>query len=191
MGRVNRDKNSGGGDSPRKLSSNAVPEPTPLLTPLTTGMNTVGALVVLAMVVIVNIDVFGRWLANAPLAGTLELTEMGVVAVVYLTVAHAAAGKRLTRSDALLGLLERRGHMTTVNALRLVFNCAGVVVFALIAWGQVPRLIDAWSRGYFKGNVGIFTAPTWPLEAIMLLGAIAAGLQFLVLAWRRFQDLRG
>lgn len=154
-------------------------------------MNTVGALVVLGMVAIVNIDVFGRWLANAPLAGTLEMTEMGVVAVVYLTIAHAVAGKRLTRSDALLGFLESRGRMTAVLTLRLVFNCAGAVVFALIAWGQVPRVIDAWSRGYFKGNVGIFTAPTWPLEAIMLVGAVAAGLQFLVLAWRRLQDLRG
>jgi TRAP-type C4-dicarboxylate transport system permease small subunit len=154
-------------------------------------MNTVGALVVLFMVVIVNIDVFGRWLANAPLAGTLEMTEMGVVAVVYLTVAHAVGGKRLTRSDALLSFLERRDRRKVSAALRLVFNTAGVVVFALIAWGQAPRLVDAWSRGYFKGNVGIFTAPTWPLEAIMLIGAAVAGLQFLVLALRRLRELVG
>ena len=46
---------------------------------------------------------------------------MGVVAVVYLTVAHAVAGKRLTRSDALLGLLERRGRPIGVS-LRLVLQ---------------------------------------------------------------------
>ncbi|MCE0504098.1 TRAP transporter small permease [Roseivivax sp. GX 12232] len=182
-----------GGSSPRTLGSGAspVPEPTPVLTPITTAMNTLGALIVLGMVVIVNIDVFGRWLANAPLAGTLEMTEMGVVAVVYLTIAHAVGGKRLTRSDALLGVLANRGKDRLVNAMRFFFNCAGVVVFALIAWGQIPRVIDAWERGYFKGNVGIFTAPTWPLEAIMLLGAVAAGLQFLILAWRRLSDLKG
>lgn len=162
----------------------------PFLIPLTTGMNAIGALVVLAMVAIVNIDVFGRWLANSPLDGTLELTEMGVVAVVYLTVAHAIAGGRLTRSDALLGLLERRGHLRVSVTLRLIFNLVGAVVFLLIAWGQLPRLIDAWSRGYFKGNVGIFTAPTWPLEAIMLIGSLAAAMQFLVLSWRRAQDLK-
>ena len=180
-----------GGESPRQGGpDSAAPEPTPLLTPLTTAMNTAGALVVLGMVAVVNIDVFGRWLANSPLSGTLELTEMGVVAVVYLTIAHAVAGKRLTRSEALLGLVERRGKLRTGAALRLVFNLAGVVVFSLIAWGQVPRVIDAWERGYYKGNVGIFTAPTWPLEAIMLIGALAAGLQFLVLALRRLRDLR-
>lgn len=167
-----------------------VPEPVKGLTPLTSWMNTVGALIVLAMMVIVNIDVFGRWLFNSPLAGTLELTEMGVVAVVYLTVAHAVAGKRLTRSDALLSLVERRGAVRIGVALRLSFNIAGAVVFALIAYGQAPRLIDAWARGYFKGNVGIFTAPTWPLEAILLLGAVVASLQFAVLAFRRLRDLR-
>jgi TRAP-type C4-dicarboxylate transport system permease small subunit len=154
-------------------------------------MNAAGALAVLAMVLFVNIDVFGRWLIDTPLVGTLELTEMGVVAVVYLTIGHAVAGQRLTRSDALLGLLERRGGKKGALVLRLIFNSAGALVFALITLGQVPRVIDAWTGGYFKGNVGIFTAPTWPLEAILLAGVIAAGLQFLVLAWRRFQDLRG
>lgn len=172
------------------LGGNDVPEPIAVLMPVTSLMNTLGAVTVLAMMVIVNIDVFGRWLFNTPLAGTLELTEMGVVAVVYLTVAHAVAGKRLTRSDALLGTLERRGFRRLGLILRTFFNLAGALVFALIAYGQAPRVIDAWSRGYFKGNVGIFTAPTWPLEAILFFGATAACLQFLVLAYRRGRDLR-
>ncbi len=154
-------------------------------------MNALGAIVVLGMVVIVNIDVFGRWLFNAPLAGTLELTEMGVVAVVYLTIGHAVAGRRLTRSEAALGLLDRRGARRTDLVLRTVFNAAGTAVFAIIAWGQVPRLIDAWTGDYFKGNVGIFTAPTWPLEAIMLIGAIAAAAHFAVLCLRRARALAG
>ncbi|WP_162630840.1 MULTISPECIES: TRAP transporter small permease subunit [Meridianimarinicoccus] len=186
-----RDRGRGGG-TPRP----AAPEPPeaagpPVLTPVTTAMNTAGALLVLGMVVIVNIDVFGRWLFNSPLAGTLELTEMGVVAVVYLTIGHAVVGRRLTRSEAALGLLERRGARRTDLTLRMVFNAAGTVVFAIIAWGQVPRLVDAWNNGYFKGNVGIFTAPTWPLEAIMLTGAIAAALHFAVLCLRRARALAG
>lgn len=181
---MTRDNDTRAGDD------QSVPEPVTGLSPVTSFMNTMGALIVLGMMVIVNIDVFGRWLFNSPLAGTLELTEMGVVAVVYLTVAHAVAGKRLTRSDALLSLVERRGARVIGLALRLVFNVAGATVFALIAYGQAPRLMDAWARGYFKGNVGIFTAPTWPLEGILLLGASVASLQFAVLAFRRLRDLR-
>lgn len=181
-----------GGPSPRPATP-VPPEVTgpPVLTPFTTAMSAVGALLVLGMVVIVNIDVFGRWLANSPLEGTLELTEMGVVAVVYLTIGHAVAGRRLTRSDAALGLLERRGFRRTELALRTIFNAAGALVFAVIAFGQFPRLVDAWKYSYFKGNVGIFTAPTWPLEAIMLVGAIVAALHFVFLTLLRARALVG
>ena len=165
------------------------PPRTPGLTPLVSAMDGLAAVFVLVMAVLVNIDVFGRWLFNAPMAGTLELTEMGIVAIVYLGLAYAIRTRRLTRSDALLGLLERRGRTGISQSLRLAFNAAGILVFAIIAWGQVPRLIDAWSRGYYKGNVGVFTAPTWPLETITLLGAAAAAAQFAVMAFRNIRML--
>jgi TRAP-type mannitol/chloroaromatic compound transport system permease small subunit len=157
---------------------------TPGLTPVVTIMDAVGALIVLGMMVIVNVDVFGRWLADSPLAGTLELTEMGIVAVVYLSLAHTIRVRRLTRSDTFLNFLARRRGAKANHVLRMIFNLAGTVVLAIIAYGQLPRVVDAWSRGYYKGNVGIFTAPTWPLEIIMLLGATAAAIQFVIMAGR-------
>ncbi|MFC6672905.1 TRAP transporter small permease subunit [Marinobacterium aestuariivivens] len=162
---------------------------TKLLTPMVVGMDTLGAVIVLAMMVIVNLDVFGRWLADTPLDGTLELTEMGIVAVVYLQLAHAIAAGRLTRSDTLLGLLERRARRLNL-ALRAAFDLAGGLVLAIIVYGQAPRLIDAWNAGYYKGNIGIFTAPTWPLEAILLIGATLASIQFFVLALRHLKAIR-
>lgn len=165
--------------------------PTPVFTPFVVGMDALGALIVLGMMVIVNVDVFGRWLFDSPLAGTFELTEMGIVAVVYLQLAHTIRVKRLTRSDTFLNFLARVRRKSADQALRLVFNLAGALMLGIIAYGQFPRLIDAWSRGYYKGNVGIFTAPTWPLEGIMLLGAVTAAIQFLLLAYRNAQALRG
>lgn len=163
---------------------------TPVLGPLVGGMDVAGAIVVLAMMVIVNIDVFGRWLLNYPLAGTLELTEMGIVAVVYLQLARTIQCKRLTRSDTFLNYLAKKVSIKVSIMLRLGFNLVGALMLGLIAYGQAPRLIDAWNRGYYTGNVGIFTAPTWPLEAIILSGAVAASIQFMVLGYRNFSSLR-
>jgi len=156
----------------------------PVVTPLVTAMDALSALVVLGMMVIVNIDVFGRWLVDSPLAGTLELTEMGIVVVVYLSLAHTVRVGRLTRSDTFLNFVERRCGARANHALLLIFSVAGAGVLGIIAYGQFPRLVDAWSRGYYTGNVGIFTAPTWPLELIILVGAIAAATQFLLMALR-------
>lgn len=160
-----------------------------LLTPLVGGMSNLGAVIVLIMMVLVNVDVFGRWLLDAPLDGTLELTEMGIVAIVYLQLAHAISNGRLTRSDSLLDLLARRAPRFNL-ALRALFDAAGGLVLASIVYGQAPRLIDAWSGDYYKGNVGIFTAPTWPLELILLIGATLASIQFFVLALRYLWALR-
>lgn len=168
-----------------------VEPPTPGLTPLVVGMDAAGAIIVLGMMVMVNIDVFGRWLWNAPLAGTLELTEMGIVAVVFLQLAHTIWVKRLTRSDTFLNYLSEKRATVSSHLLRMSFNLIGALILGIIAYGQYPRLIDAWIRGYYKGNIGIFTAPTWPLEAIIFLGAIAASAQFLILANRNFKALRG
>ncbi len=164
---------------------------TPIVTPLVVGMDALGAMIVLGMMVIVNIDVFGRWLFNSPLPGTFELTEMGIVAVVYLQLAHTVRARRLTRSDTLLNFLSSRGARSIDQFLRMAFNIVGAGMLLVIAYGQWPRVTDAWIRGYYKGNVGIFTAPTWPLEIIMLLGATAAAIQFLILAWRNLAALRG
>lgn len=165
--------------------------PTPGFTPFVVGMDALGALIVLGMMIIVNIDVFGRWLFDSPLAGTFELTEMGIVAVVYLQLAHTIRVKRLTRSDTFLNFLARVRGQAADQSLRLVFNLAGTLMLGIIAFGQFPRFVDAWTKGYYKGNVGIFTAPTWPLEGIILVGAVAAAIQFLVLACRNAKALRG
>lgn len=161
----------------------------PGLTPVVTGMNAVGAVVVLLMALLVNVDVLGRWLFNSPLDGAVELTEMGIVAIVYLQLAHAIAVGRLTRSEMLLDLTERR--LPRVNlTLRMVFNLMGAFVLAVIVYGQLPRLVSAWENGFYKGNPGVFQAPTWPLEAILLVGAIFGIVQFGVLAWQNVALMR-
>jgi TRAP-type mannitol/chloroaromatic compound transport system permease small subunit len=156
---------------------------TPLLSPLIVFMGAASALCVLAMAVIVNVDVFGRGLFNRPLRGALEMTEIAVVAVVYLALAHCIATGRMTRSDGLLNLLDTRRPFVSAT-LRAFFNLAGMGFLLIIAYGQYPRLMDAWEFGYYKGNPGVFTIARWPLDAILLLGVLIGAIQFLLLSLR-------
>ena len=138
-----------------------------------------GAVVVVVMMIVVNTDVLGRWLFNAPFQGTAELSEIGIVAIVFLQIARTVRERALTRADTLLNILSGR---RIEQVIRLFCNMAGATVFGIIAHGQYPRLIASYSGGYFKGNTGVFTAPVWPLDMIILAGASFACIQFLLLA---------
>ncbi|NNU82049.1 TRAP transporter small permease subunit [Halovulum dunhuangense] len=162
------------------LLDNQMPE-FPILTPLARLYGFAGAAVVLGLLIIVNVDVFGRFLFNRPLAGTLELSEMGIVAIVFLQLAGTIGARRLTRSDGFLGFVERRRSVLALY-MRAIFNILGAVTLLVVAYGQFPRLITSYVRGYYKGNVGIFTAPTWPLDAIVLTGVVLGAVMFVALA---------
>ena len=48
-------------------------------------------------------------------------------------------------------------------------------------------MIRAWERNDFVGAVGDFTAPTWPVKAMLALGAALLALQFLARIIRRWE----
>jgi hypothetical protein len=64
------------------------------------------------------------------------------------------------------------------------FELLGAAVMVLIVVGTVPLLIQSFERGYFIGVRGVFTFPDWPVKAIVIIGATAALLCFLVRARR-------
>ena len=72
----------------------------------------------------------------------------------------------------------------------ILFNLAGSFFFLCILFGAVPRLIEAYDRGYFAGNEGLVVMPVWPIRLILVVGCIVVAMQFLVLAWDSIKNLR-
>ena len=72
----------------------------------------------------------------------------------------------------------------------VAFDLAGAIFFILILQGAVPRLIEAYERGYFAGNEGLFVVPVWPIRLILVIGCIVVALQFALLAWRNVRAVR-
>ena len=70
------------------------------------------------------------------------------------------------------------------------FDLAGAVFFLTIIAGSIPRFIDAWERGYYSGNKGIFVVPVWPVRLILVIGAVTVVFVFLGLVWRHLSALR-
>ena len=60
-----------------------------LFSKLVAGLNSIGTVIIFAMMIIINVDVFSRFLFNAPFDGVTELVELSIVAIVFLQLGDA------------------------------------------------------------------------------------------------------
>lgn len=141
-------------------------------------LNNAGTFLIFALMVLINADVFSRFLFNAPIDGVTEMVELSIVAIVFLQIGDAIRAGRLTRSDGLFSKIQKR-QPGIARVMSIIFDLLGALFFAAILYGAWPRFIDAWQRGYFAGNRGIFVVPVWPIRLILVIGCVVAILVFL------------
>ena len=156
------------------------------------GMNALGTMWIIGLMLLINADIFGRTALNAPIAGVAELVAFSIVGIVFLQLAHTLKSGSMTRSEVLLNALERRAPKLRATLLAL-FHLVGGVLLVVIAWRFWPSLEQAWlsPERHFMGNPGFFTVPQWPLFALMLAGIVATALQFLIEALAHLKAAAG
>ena len=133
--------------------------------------NVCGTLVVLALVVIVNVDVISRGVFSAPFRGSVEVVQFSMVLIVFLQLPDVVRVDRLTRSDGLLSILMRK-RPEIGQWLSRVIDTASAVLMALIAYAIWPEFIEAWETDDFFGTPGVFTAPWWPVKLAIFFSAV-------------------
>lgn len=163
-----------------------------VLAPIVAGLNALGSIWILGLMLLVCSDILMRSFFNAPVAGVPEMVAFSIVGIVFLQLAHTLRTGSLTRSEMLLNALETRAPALR-RVLLFLFNLAGATLLALTLWYFLPSLTQAWSRPErnFMGNPGFFRIPTWPLYALMALGMAATIAQFLASAWNALRGGEG
>jgi TRAP-type C4-dicarboxylate transport system permease small subunit len=66
----------------------------------------------------------------------------------------------------------------------VVFDLLGAFFMGLILWGATPLLIESWEGDFYEGQEGVFTAPVWPVNLVIVVGYFLTLLLFLRMAWR-------
>ena len=157
---------------------------------LISALNAIGTAWIFVLMLAINADVFSRFLFNAPLSGVPLIVEMSIIAIVFLQLAAALRGGRLTRSDVLIAkLLTRRPQLGT--SLQGIYHFTGLVLMMILFYFSGPLLEKAWRRDTYSGLEGDFTLPVWPLKALILLGAAICAIQFARHVGIDFRALRG
>jgi TRAP-type C4-dicarboxylate transport system permease small subunit len=155
---------------------------------LVVGLNAIGTAWIFLLMLIVNVDVIARFVFNAPIQGVTEIVELSIVGIVFLQISDAVRRGRLTRSDGLYNRFAAK-HPRAGRVAAILFDLLGAAFFIALLFGAVPRLIEAWDRGYFAGNVGLFIVPVWPIRLILVVGCAVVTIQFLVLAARHVAEI--
>lgn len=153
------------------------------------GMNALGSVWILLLILLVTADAIGRSFFAHPIAGVTEMVQISIVGIVFSQLADAIRNGKLTRSDSFLTWL---GHRAPPQRHRLeaVFLLLGALYMGLAVWGSAPLLLEAIERKSYLGNEGVFTVVVWPVKAITVLGLSVCLIEFVRQARRAWQRAR-
>ena len=161
------------------------PVPLRLLDGVTQALNVCGSLLIFALMLLIGADVFGRNLFGTPISGVPEMVTLSIVAIVFLQIPQALRAGRMTRAEALIKRL-KNARPTLGAMIETLFDLAAMLVVGTIVYATWPIFTRALARGEFVGAVGDFTAPVWPVKAMILVGASVLTLQFAARIARRY-----
>jgi len=151
-------------------------------------LNNIGTVWIFLLMLLINADVFARFLFNAPLDGVPEMVALSIVGIVFLQLGDAVRAGRLTRSDGFFNkVVEKRPRLGLV--LNTFYDICGVAFFTAILLGVYPIFIQAYQGGYYAGTEGIFTIPEWPIKLILVISCITVIAVFLTLIKRHISAL--
>ena len=151
----------------------------------TQGANVVGSVLIFALMLLIGADVLGRNLFGAPISGVPEMVKLSIVAIVFLQAPQALKAGRMTRSEAVIDRINAR-FPKAGGLLETLFDLLAIGVVGAIFYATYPIFIKSWVRGDFVGAMGDFTAPTWPVKLMILLGCALLLLQFAARILRRY-----
>ena len=139
-----------------------------------------GTIWTFALMCLICADVIGRSFLNAPITGVAEIAAHSVVGIVFLQIGATIYNRRMTRADFLIDRILRAAPPLgrTIEMLFMLVGAAAMAFIAQAAWDPMWASV---ARGEFFGVQGLFTVPTWPFRALIVLGGAAGALAYLVL----------
>ena len=153
-------------------------------------MSALGTVWIFVLLLLVNTDVIGRGLFSAPLRGVPEMLGLSIVGIVYLQLPNTLWAGRFTRAEFLSEAIDRRWPRAG-SLLRAFYHLLGLALLLILLSALLPEFQRAWAMGDYVGSLGNFTAPTWPVRLIMVIGCAITAVTYLLLLLIDLRDASG
>ena len=141
---------------------------------LETALGVVSAVVLMAMMLVTAVDVAGRYLANAPLPGGFELTEMMLAGLIYCGLPIVS----LRRGHIVIDTLDPFFPPRLRRALDVIADTICCVTLAGIGWLIFRRALRVAEYG---DTTSVLKLPLAPVAWLMGTMIVVAALIHLVL----------
>ncbi|MDA8125379.1 MAG: TRAP transporter small permease [Deltaproteobacteria bacterium] len=140
---------------------------------LENGFAFIGFILSFILMILVSVNIILRYFFSSPITGTIELTELLMVPMVFFPLAFAQKSGGHIRADALYNLIP----YPYKGALDVLINTLGCAVCALFAWLTFQ---DGWAAYLVKditpGHVKILT---WPFRVAIPIGFFVLAVRFI------------
>lgn len=130
---------------------------------LTPAINFVGQMVLLLMVLLISLDVILRNAFNSPLKGSVELTEILMVIVVFFAVAQTASKNQHVNVELMISRFSYRIRAVFLSITN--FLCIGLLSLAI--WQSVMLAI---SFLHNKATTAVLLVPLFPFALVVSIG---------------------
>jgi TRAP-type C4-dicarboxylate transport system permease small subunit len=143
---------------------------------LTQALNSLAAVWLVSLAVIILYDVVGRGVFDAPFLGAHEIIGNSVVGILFLQIPNAVRSGGMARTTLIydkVGPLGRAG----ISGLA---NLAGVIFFTAIAVGGWGDMVTGWRIGEYEG-IGALEVPVYPIRTLTVFMSVLAAFVYLLL----------
>ncbi len=147
-------------------------------------LSSIATVWIVVLMVVINIDIFGRTVLSSPLPGVPELVKLSIVGIIFLQIGYTLRAGGITRADGLMRPFERRWPRLGLLVQGLYSLC-GTTLFAILFYASRPLFWMAWLQGEYAGVEGYVTYPVWPVRLVILIGCACAAIQYAILAWQQ------
>lgn len=148
-------------------------------------MNGAGVVWFFALMFLISADIVARTFFDSPIRGVAEMVSLSLVASIFLQLAFAMHGDRLTRAEFLLSRIKAADAKLASDWIGLV-SVVSLAICLAIAIGIGPDFVRAFQTREFAGVQGLFAIQVWPIKLLILLGSVVAAIECGRRAWQSF-----
>ncbi|WP_161489452.1 TRAP transporter small permease [Sulfitobacter sp. EhC04] len=133
---------------------------------ITLWLGVLSGVFLVAILGMVAAGVVSRYVFNAPIFGGAELVQFASVGMIMCAIPYCGASDSHIRVDIFDSALNRTGRIIG----EVIYVVASIAVFSFLIRRAWDKMLDARQYG---DATNILNLPIWPMQAFIVLGAVA------------------